>query len=540
MKKTRQQQTWMKGALYLSLAALIVKALSALYKIPYQNITGDMGFYVYQQVYPIYGVIFVLGAYGFPLVIATFIATHDAKETRLDSSSLSHRLSFLFLFLLAIHVAAGLLVVGGAEAIARVMGDPQLAQAIRWMGAPIFLIPFLAIGRGFYQGTGELIPTAISQVIEQIVRVTVILVIAVLAINDPYVAGTSAGIGALAGSIAGVFFLGSVWLKNKGSFSLTRFVWSVPIDWKKDVRTVFISGTLVSVSAMALVIFQLADSLSVFRLLEASGWAVANAAVEKGVYDRGWPLIQFGTVITTVFAYAAIPHISRAYEAKKMDEVRSETSRALKMCIVFGGAAAVGMVIIMPSLNQMMFTDRQGTLSLQILATVVFFGAIFMTIAALLHAVGKASLSVIILIVGLLLKGVLNFLLVPLYGIYGAAISSALPFMVMAVISIGILIQSSLWKPEPLIFWWKWFGSLFGMAAFVGFIQWGLVTIVHSGRVAETFISLSLAILGGAIYLWLIYHLRLFTIYEWESLPKIGRWFPYRQNDDVRKRRNVT
>lgn len=540
MKQDQQQQSWVKGALYLSLAAVIVKILSALYKIPYQNITGDTGFYVYQQVYPIYGVIFVLGAYGYPIVISTFVATHNAQGNWTDSPSLSQRLSFMFICLLTIHVAGGLLVVGGAATIARVMGDPQLAPAIRWIGFPIFLIPFLAMGRGIYQGKGEMIPTAVSQVVEQVIRVTVILVVAFVALSDPYKAGTSAGIGALAGSIAGVVVLGLMWLKSQSTISLNSFVWSIPSGWKQDVKTLFISGTLISVSAMALVIFQLVDSLSVFRLLEASGFSAASAAVEKGVYDRGWPLTQFAAVITTVFSYAAIPHISRANEAKRMDDVRSDTSRAMKMCIVFGGAAAAGMIIIMPSLNQMMFTDQEGTHSLQILASVSFFSAIFMTVAALLHAVGKASISVYILVFGLFLKGTFNFLLVPRYGVYGAAISSAVPFIVMAIVSVGILIRSSLWKPESLTFWWKWLASICAMLVFVGLYQWGLVGLVPDGRAAETFISLSAASLGAVIFLWFIYRLRLFTVYEWDSLPKIGRWFPYQEAEDAHKRRNVT
>ncbi|WP_280772192.1 putative polysaccharide biosynthesis protein [Salipaludibacillus daqingensis] len=542
MKHAQQQQTWMKGALYLSLAAIIVKALSALYKIPYQNITGDTGFYVYQQVYPIYGVIFVLGAYGFPLVIATFVANHDTKtQTDVSSPSLSHRLSFLFLCLLSLHIVAGLAIVLGAEMIAQLMGDPRLTSAIRWMGAPVFLIPFLAMGRGIYQGKGEMIPTAFSQVVEQTFRVTVILGVAFFAMkaSDPYMAGTSAGIGALAGSIAGVIVLGTMGWKTRELHPLKLMKWTIPTGWKNDVKTLFITGVLVSVSAMALVIFQLVDSVSVFRLLVLNDTEL-NAAIAKGVYDRGWPLVQFGAVITTVFSYAAIPHISRAYEAKKMEEVKEEMSRALKMCFVFGGAAATGMVTIMPSLNQMMFTDQSGTFALQLLSSIVFFGAIFMTIAALLHAVGKASLSVIVLGLGIVLKGIFNMIFVPTYGINGAAISSALPFVIMSFLSIFILIRSSLWNIEPFQFWWKWFISLLGMVIFVSLFQAGTTAIVADGRIAMTFISLTAASSGAVIFLWMIYRLRLFTTYEWESIPKIGRWFPYESKELVRKRRNIT
>ncbi|NJP39026.1 oligosaccharide flippase family protein [Bacillus luteus] len=72
--------SWAKGAAYLSLAALAAKGLSALYKIPYQNMTGDTGFYVYQQVYPLYGAVLVLGTYGFPLVIAKALIDNGGRE----------------------------------------------------------------------------------------------------------------------------------------------------------------------------------------------------------------------------------------------------------------------------------------------------------------------------------------------------------------------------------------------------------------------------------------------------------------------------
>ncbi|WP_416148122.1 putative polysaccharide biosynthesis protein [Salipaludibacillus sp. HK11] len=529
MIESRQKQTWLRGALYLSLAAFVVKLLSAVYKIPYQNITGDIGFYVYQQVYPLYGVVFVLGAYGFPLVIAKIVAANDGDKPG-DLSYMMQRLTFLFLCLFFIHASLGIIIIATADGIAEMMGDAQLALAVRWMAAPFFLIPFLAIGRGAYQGVGELIPTAISQVAEQVIRVSVILVVAIWAMqgNNPYLAGTSAGIGASFGSLAGVTVLYVMWKKNRDIFLVKSFNWSLPNGWWKDLKTLLVAGTFVSISAMALIIFQLIDSLMIFRLLESSGWSMAKAAIEKGVYDRGWPLIQFGAVITTVFSYAAIPHIARAYEAGRLFDAKEEIRRSVKVCFVFGGAAAMGIVMIMPSLNKMMFTDYQGTMTLQLITSVVFFGAIFMTVAGLLHAVGKAVVSVYILIGGILLKISFNFAFIPAYGIFGAALASVMPFVIMALVSLGVLIRLSLWKPESFHFWWKWLLSLFGMIVFLSIYQAGMERLLPNGRGAEAILSLSSASLGAAIYLWLIYYFRLFTKQEWDHLPKIGRWFPYR------------
>lgn len=79
MRNNDQSQV-IKGAFFLSLAALFAKILSAFYRIPFQNMAGDMGFYVYQQVYPFYGVITILALYGFPVVLSRQVA--EKKSTR--------------------------------------------------------------------------------------------------------------------------------------------------------------------------------------------------------------------------------------------------------------------------------------------------------------------------------------------------------------------------------------------------------------------------------------------------------------------------
>ncbi|MDA6131309.1 oligosaccharide flippase family protein, partial [Escherichia coli] len=74
MKPVQTSGDLFKGALILTIAALITKILSAVYRAPFQNIVGDVGFYIYQQVYPFYGIIIVLSTYGFPVIISKLYA----------------------------------------------------------------------------------------------------------------------------------------------------------------------------------------------------------------------------------------------------------------------------------------------------------------------------------------------------------------------------------------------------------------------------------------------------------------------------------
>ncbi|ADH97608.1 polysaccharide biosynthesis protein [Salisediminibacterium selenitireducens] len=518
--------SWMAGALWLSLAALTAKVLSALYKVPYQNLTGDAGFYVYQQVYPLYGVALVLGTAGFPLVLAGM--TGDMTDQRRE------RLRFLFSVLSGVYIVMALAVFSLASVLASVMGDPALAGPLRWMALPFLLIPVLAFYRGVFQGQGETGPSALSQVLEQLARVVVILAVAAWVTRvggSAYEAGISAGAGAFTGGLAGVVIL--VVMMNKREPALIRGVYTfrgplLPSRWRSDLRNLLVPGLLVSLSALALIAFQLTDALTVYRGLLASGLAADEAAMTKGIYDRSWPLIQFGAVITTVFSYAALPVVVRAVREGKHAEVKREIARAVQICLVFGSAAAVGLAVIMPEVNAMLFTDEAGTTALRIAGLGVLPGSLFMTAAVLWHAVGKAGKPAVWLLAGVGVKGLGNAVLVPLYGITGAAVASLAGFTLMAVAVLVQLIRSSRLPAIPRVFTGKLLIALglMGVAARIAGAAAGLLP-VDGVRLTATLEALTGAGAGAVVFLFVIRALRLFDADTWHGLPLIGSRLPY-------------
>jgi PST family polysaccharide transporter len=151
------EKNMLQGTVILTLTSFVVKLLSAVYRVPYQNLVGDEGFYVYQQIYPIYGIGMTLALTGLPIYLSKILAasnTEDEQEKRLNFffivvSSLS-LLMFLFLYFLAYQIA-------------KVMGDVNLEPLIRIVAFIFLLVPFLSTYRGFFQGKLEMKPTAISQ-----------------------------------------------------------------------------------------------------------------------------------------------------------------------------------------------------------------------------------------------------------------------------------------------------------------------------------------------------------------------------------------
>ena len=528
-------KTWMKSAVLLSLAALFVKGLSALYKIPYQNITGDTGFYVYQQVYPLYGAAFVISTYGFPLVIAKW----TAHETRLSVES-SARLRFMFLLLIFLHSAVAALLIGFSPFLAAMMGDPELTVPLRWIGLPFLFIPFLAFGRGWFQGRGHTAPAALSQVFEQIVRVTVILFIAGLVMTlsgNPYTAGISAGAGALAGSAGGTVYLFWKYSRDPNAVTLNPFKETerplIPRTWRADLSRFFKAGFYVSISAMALILFQIMDALMIVPALTSSGMSSSEAGALKGIYDRSWPLIQFGAVVTTVFSYAAVPSVTRAYESGDAQSVKKETSRALKLCIVFGSAAAAGMMAVMPTLNPMMFTDQNGTLILIMMASIVLTGAVFMTAAALLHAVGRAETAAKHLVIVLVLKAMATYAATAVAGLPGAAGVSVAGFILLAC-SAGRTLWRAGWLESPRFETvWRLGAALAGTTGFAALFQSTVLVFFPEERAVMTVAALGASIAGAVLFIVMIWRLRVFTEEEWDDLPKLGSALPYPQKDEV-------
>ena len=169
--KNEQVKKTMKGALILSVASLIAKILSAVYRIPFENIVGNTGFYVYQQVYPLYGIGMTFALTGFPVYISKLVAE---KRSEAEKLRLVQQL-FVILCVFSVLTFSGLRIF--APLIAKAMGDLKLAGLIKSIAWMLLFMPFLAVGRGYYQGTFNMVKTAVSQVTEQFVRLKTVLLI---------------------------------------------------------------------------------------------------------------------------------------------------------------------------------------------------------------------------------------------------------------------------------------------------------------------------------------------------------------------------
>lgn len=520
----KESNQFVRSALILSVAGFAVKILSAAYRVPFQNIVGDIGFYIYQQIYPIYGIAAILATSGFPVIISKLVAEDKCNSER----QLIYQLQAAFFTLLFIGISLFGIFYFGANLIADWMGDLFLAPLIKTISFIFLFLPFLSLWRGYFQGEGDMKPTAISQVAEQMARVFVILLLASsLAAKgySLYITGRGALVGSLIGACVGVVLL--TYFATRKKVMKSFFIKGLTLKQVyKTAHTILFHGTAICVSGMVLVLFQLIDSLSLYSLLTKTGVAVEYAKSLKGVFDRGQPLVQLGTVTAASFSLVLVPLVTAAWGRKDTVLVREKTQSAVKLTIIIGAGAAVGLANIIQPTNIMLFKTATGSTALSILSLSILFSSLILVCAGVLQGLGHVFAPMKYILIGIIFKLICNYFLIPIIGIKGAAIATVIGLAIIVYLLVikleaRIPILPVIMSTLPLL--------LFAIGIMTASLQiWQLLlsTIGYSGRMYNTFIAFSSVIIGSITYLIVILRRGILTEEEMSILPfgsKLGR-----------------
>jgi O-antigen/teichoic acid export membrane protein len=450
-KSISQSKAVFKGAFILTIAAVVTKILSAFYRIPFQNIVGDVGFYIYQQVYPFYGMAVVLSTTGFPVVISKLYA--EQKE-RGDMARSRLLLFASYLFLQVFGIICFLILYLGAKTIAGWMNDPHLTILLKVVAIVFLTFPISSLLRGYYQAIGDMVPTALSQVGEQSIRVLTIIILSSLFMAKGaslYLVGGGAMFGSITGSIISAIIL-FMFLQYRKEWKIIMPVKGMIQKHKREVgaiwKALLFQGLMICISGMLMIFIQLADSLNLYSLLVANGMEAELAKSVKGVFDRGQPLIQLGTVAATSMSLTLVPLITRARKTLKPVELHQHIQLAIKVAIVVGVGASAGLWAIIEPTNIMLFENRAGSTVLGILSFVIFFTSIISTVIAIMQGLGKVLFPAFAVILVFPLKYLFNDMLIPILGIRGAAVSSLIS---LAIVTLLLMIRFKKISAGPIL-----------------------------------------------------------------------------------------
>lgn len=478
------------SVIILTVTMLSVKILSAIYRVPYQNVLGDAGLYAYQQVYPVVAIVAVLSLNAIPSVISQFDHIYARKVYRLL------RISSLFILLILLLFSSR---------VAHLMGDPGLTPMLRLSLLVLLPFSFVATARGELQRAGDMRTIAISQLVDQVLRVSVILFAIYLFTTglSIYESGAISIFGSFLGLSGGWCYLK---YKQRGIKATGQLE-------SKELRQFLLLSLFYALSYLIMILWQLVDSFTVLNMLKQAGYSLRSSSELKGIYDRGASLIQMGLIVTTSFALVLIPLLAASKKAGRFKEMNDYASSALKITIVFSSAASIGLLNLIKPLNLFLFKTETEAMTLAVYMLAVIFVSLIIMFTAMLQITEDYHVQGIGVVTGLIIKIVLNVLLIENFGILGAAIAT-----VSGLIVYTLILYSKVAARYRLVlraFIVRWLLTLAIMTAALQVV----VLLPYTGRWSALAVSSLGVMIGVIIVLASFIKLKIITAEEWMLLP---------------------
>lgn len=432
-----KQKSFFRGALILSLAGIISKLLGAVYRIPFARLVGDEGVGLYQMAYPFYTMILAVSTAGVPLAISKLVAE---RYSRKDHVGIQRIFRVSFTLLLTIGILGFLLLFFSAEFIANnILKEPRAALSLKAIAPAIILTSAMATFRGYFQGLQNMTPTAVSQIFEQIIRVSTVFWAAfyLLPLGVEF-AAAGATFGAATGAAAALFLLSLIyfWHINK---KLKNNLLKRPE--KQESLNVVIKQILylaipISIGGLVLPLMQTLDAFLVPARLQAAGFSTIEATSLYGqLSGMAGAIINLPFIITTALAASLVPAVSESLAQGCPEWVKGQFSGAMRLTLIIVLPATVGLLVLAQPICKLLYDLPEAGISLAWLAPSVLAIGVYQTSAGLLQGLGKPIQPVISLLWATVLKVVLTFTLtsLPQMGLKGAALSTVLAFAVAAI-----------------------------------------------------------------------------------------------------------
>jgi stage V sporulation protein B len=439
MSKTKE--TFLQGAFLLAAAALVSRLLGALYRIPLYPILRKEGMGLFQMAYPIYSLLLTLSTVGVNIAISKLVAEHEAKgdhagTRRVFTTSLW--LLGISGFILSVSLFASSHLV--AERVAR---DPRSFLSIAAISPAIFFVSLMSAYRGYFQGHQHMAPTAISQIIEQFVRVATMFLLALgLLGRGVEYASAGATFGAVTGSIAGLCYLlwvfsghdrvGERFPAGRAAGGQTASGWSV-------IRRIVEIAIPISLTTGILGLIQMVDLILVPSRLQAMGLGYEEATALYGQLSGGAvPLMNMPTVVTAALQVSLVPAITQALATNDTARARSRTATALRLSFVLMIPASVGLYVLNREIPAFLFGDPGVAGPLAALSSAVLFLSLQQTTSGALQGMGHLGVPVRNLLIGAMAKVFITYALtaMPQFGINGAAYGTVVAFLLAASLNL--------------------------------------------------------------------------------------------------------
>ncbi len=440
------KKDFLKGAALLAVSGLICKVLGAIYRVPLANTIGTEGMGSYQMAYPIYSLLVVVSSAGVPVAVSKMVSEECARGSFRGANEVFAVSLFSLLF---VGAASSLLLFFAAEPVASAMGNMSAAFSLKMLAPSLVFVAASSAYRGYLQGRQLMGATAVSQITEQLVRLTIGLYIARMWMPRGAAYGSGGALlGVTLSELAGLATIMFYCALKRREFS---FEWRADRDRVKTIaKKLFKLAFPVTLGACATAAVSAIDSAVVVRALASSGVSSASAAAQYGLLS-GFvqPIVNMPAVLFSALAMSIVPALSSDLALNRTGEAARHAGMAYKTAVILGLPCAAGLFILSSPILHSMFSNLKAdelytaASLLKILAPAVFFMAISAVSAGILQGAGKTVYPVLSMLLGSAVKLFLGLRLIRAVGITGAAWGTFVCFLISASVNTLLVIKHS-------------------------------------------------------------------------------------------------
>lgn len=454
---------FLKGAAILGLSGIVVKLLGAAFKIPLGNIVSETTMAYYAPSYYVYSFFIVIATAGIPLAVSKLVA----ENLVVDRHKEAYRIFRCSLVLLsAIGILSFIIVFFGADYIADFLHVPNAKVPMQLISPALLIFPVMSAYRGYFQGMQVMGPTAASQVVEQVFRVTSGLILATIFFRKggflPFSLEIMGAGGALLGDVIG----------STMAFALVLYIYikrhseikhPILLDshksspYKTIYKDILVIAIPITLSGLLLVVMNLVDSPIINNRLIYSGYSISKATEYYGIYS-GYiaSIITLPQALTVALSISLLPHIAAINKSNNTGSLKNNCTFAIRISLLIGLPCAFGIGVLARPVMMLLYPAKpylaeESATCLMVLAAGTVFLAVIQTSSSILQAIGKPMLPVWSLVIGVVLKIVISYILVgysPI-NIKGAAAGTVIALLTVALLNI-VLVKKHLGVKLPV------------------------------------------------------------------------------------------
>lgn len=444
-----KKDSFIKGAVIATLGIVIVKLIGLLYVIPFRAIIGEQGGALYGYAYNIYSLFLAVSSAGFPFAISKLTSEYIAlgynkavKDTyRLATKIISFISIIIFIILFIFAPQIGKLILGSGTG-----GNSysDIAFVIRMVSFAILIIPFLSVTKGFLQGNKYISPTSISQIIEQVIRVIVILLGSYLALKvfktDLKTAVGIAVSGAFFGGVVAFIYLR---LRIRKAKLLSKKVEKDKVEiTRKEIITKILKYSIPFIVINIIYnLYNTVDMILLSRTLNDILKYPASASESIVSIFTTWGAKLNNMVLATItgLTTSLIPNIVGAYTVGNKKDVDSKFNKALQCILLILVPCTLYLSLLSKPVWTLFYGESYyGPLCYKVFVFAALFGGLYTVVVNTLQGLSKYKLVITTVFLGLIINAILDIPLMLLADKWGFQVSDG----AIAAAIIGYLTSS--------------------------------------------------------------------------------------------------